>query len=245
MSRFYVPRENVRENEIVVDGKEAHHILDVMRMRDGDKVVVFDGTGNEYTGFIKNVNTRFKKLTVEIVRTEKPSAESSPEVVLAQAIPKKNKMDYIVEKATELGASGIIPVVSERTIVRPGDSSAAKKVERWRKIAVEAAKQCGRQDVPEITDITDYAELIRGADLYDLILLACLRGDTVSIRSPLEGLTSGRILVLIGPEGDFTTEELHLADTNNCRFVSLGKRVMKSDTAGLFVLSILNYEFSL
>ena len=245
MRRFYVPKKNVRKDEIIVDGKEAHHILDVMRMRDGDQVVMFDGTGKEYTGFIKEADRKKRKMIIEIVRTEKPVAESAPEIILAQAIPRQGKMDYIIEKATELGASRVVPLISERTIARPGDPAACKKkVIRWRKIAVEASKQCGRTTVPVIDEIAEYREMAGQIDLYDMTLLACLTGETVSIKESLDDFKSGKILVFIGPEGDFTQEERLMANRGNCKFVSLGKRVLRSDTAGLFVLSAINYEFS-
>jgi 16S rRNA (uracil1498-N3)-methyltransferase len=244
MSRFYVPEGNIRKNEITIDGKEAHHIIDVMRLKETDKVVVFDGTGNEYTGFIKGIDPHLKNVSVEVVRVERPAPESIPEVILAQAIPKKSKMDYIVEKASELGASRVIPLVTERTIVRPDSASSKRKVERWRKIAVAAAKQCGRTSIPKITKISTYGEALKNIDQYDLAIMACLSGETVSIRESLAGIKAGKIIVFIGPEGDFTDGEIEMFNESNCKHVSLGQRVLKSDTAGLFVLSVLNYEFS-
>ena len=245
MSRFYVPKENVGKNEIIVRGKEARHILDVMRLRDNDKIVVFDGTGKEYAGFIKKTDKRSRKVVIEIIRVDRPSLENTPEVTLAQAIPKKDKMDYIVEKATELGVARIIPLVTDRTIVRPGDAGGKKKIDRWRKKAIEASKQCGRRSVPDISEIRAYKDLLGSIDQYDLVLMACLAEGTVFLKKALTGFEAGRILVFIGPEGDFTPEEMRMADKDNCKFVSLGRRVLRSDTAGLFVLAALNYEFKI
>jgi len=245
VSRFYVPPHNVKNNSIDVTGREAHHILDVMRLKEGDEVVIFDGTGREYSGFIKEADKKHKKAVVQIVKTECPLKDSLPEIILAQALPKKSKMDYIVEKATELGVSQVIPLISERTIVRPKGDSGIKKVERWKKISLEAAKQCGRVDTPLIHAIMPFDLLAGKVSHYDLTLLACLQDENISIKEAVKGMSSGKILILIGPEGDFTTKEIMMADHDNCRFVSLGKRVLKSDTAALFVLSVLNYEFSL
>ncbi len=244
MSRFYVPPEKAGEKEIVIDGKEAHHILDVMRMRDGDTVVVFDGTGNEYVGFIKEANRTLKRLVVDVVRTERPSLRRVPEATLAQSIPKKAKMGYIIEKATELGVARVVPLVTDRTIVRPDDAGCRTKVERWRKIAVEASKQCGRTNVPGIDDVTEYRDMLTRVDQYDLVLVACLTDNTIPLKEALKGFKTGNVLIFIGPEGDFTSEEVKMAGAENCRFVSLGKRVLRSDTAGLFLLSVLDYEFS-
>ncbi len=245
MSRFYVPPHNIGERYITIDGEEAHHVIDVMRLKDGDTVVVFDGTGDEYSGFIAKIDTRDRKVTVEIVRSEKRSSSSAADVTLAQAIPKKGKMDHVVEKATELGVSRIIPMVTERTIVRPDETGAEKNSSRWERIAVEAAKQCGRTSLPIVEAVTTYKEVAAHADEYDLCLFACLSERVMPLKASLAGFKSGKIIVFIGPEGDFTPEEISLmADKGNCRTVSLGKRVLKSDTAGLFVLSVLDYEFS-
>lgn len=243
MSRFYVPKENIGDKEIIIEGKEAHHILDVMRLEEGDEVVVFDGTGSEYTGRIKNANTSNKKIIIEIMFTERPSREPIPEITLAQAIPKKCKIEYIIEKATELGVHHVIPIVSQRTIVRPHELSSKRKLERWQKIAVEASKQCGRITIPIIDKITIYKDLLARLDDYDLILLACLRECTIPIKEALKDFKPGKILVFIGPEGDFTAQEIEMIRHYNCKFITLGRRVLKSDTAGIFVLSVLNYEY--
>ncbi|RKY42688.1 MAG: 16S rRNA (uracil(1498)-N(3))-methyltransferase [Candidatus Makaraimicrobium thalassicum] len=245
MNRFYVPGTNIRKGEIMIDGEEAHHMMDVIRLQDGDKVVIFDGTGNEYTGFIKKTGRRPRRVIVEIVRTERPSVESIPKVTLAQAIPRKGKMDYIVEKATELGVFRLIPLVSERTVVRPDAAGCRRKTGRWRKIAIETSKQCGRSSIPVVDEITGFGEIARQIDQYDLALLAGFMHNAVSIKESLAGFRTGDILVFIGPEGDFSPEEIRMADRDNCRFVSLGSRILKSDTAGLFVLSAVDYEFSL
>ena len=242
MSRFYAHKENVRDNIIVIDGQEAKHILNVMRLGENDKVVVFDGTGKEYTGFIKE--TKPKSLTVEIVSVRTPKYGKLPEITLVQALPKKGKMDYIVEKATELGVKSIIPVLSERTIVKIDEDKASLKSDRWRKIAHEAAKQCGRTDVPEVSDAKKFYDIIKKISDFDLAFMGCLSDDTVNLRDAISGFTSGKVIIFIGPEGDFSPEEIKIAKEANCKTVTFGKRVLKSDTAGLYVLSVLNYEFS-
>lgn len=242
MPRFFAPKENVKGNLIYIDGQEARHILNVMRLRENDKVIVFDGTGKEYTGFIKQ--TKPKSLTVEIISTRAPKVDTLPEITLAQAILKKEKMDYVIEKATELGVHGIIPLVSERTIVRFESDKAIDKLTRWKKIAIEAAKQCGRCDVPEIKDVQKFYNAIDNINNFDLALMGCLSEDTIAFKEAVSDFKTGKIIVFIGPEGDFTPDEILMAKDTSCKFISLGKRILKSDTAGLFVLSVLNYEFS-
>lgn len=242
MARFFSPKNNIKDDLIHIDGQEARHILNVMRLKENDKVVVFDGTGKEYAGFIKQ--TKPKSLTVEIITTRIPKTEALPNVTLAQAIPKKEKMDYVVEKATELGVAGIIPVVSERTIVRLESDKAINKLARWKKITREAAKQCGRSRVPEIKDVQKFYNVIDNINNFDLALMGCISEEAIGLKEAVSDFKTGKIIVFIGPEGDFTPDEILMAKDTSCKLISLGKRVLKSDTAGLFVLSVLNYEFS-
>ena len=242
MSRFYVPKECVRGNSIHINGKEAHHITDVMRLKALDKVVTFDGTGKEYIGFIKEVKA--KSVTVEIVETKSPSGKESSKVTLIQAIPKRDKMDYIVEKSTELGVYSVIPVVTGRTIPDWDEAKKSAIVERWSKIAREASKQCGRSDIPAISQIRNFSDIASDAAGYDLALIAALDDNAVKLKNTLNPFGGGKVAIAIGPEGDFTPDEIKLAKKSGFKLVNLGSRVLKSDTAGLFVLAILNYELT-
>jgi len=242
MSRFYVPAESVKGNSITISGKEAHHIIDVMRLKKLDKVVTFDGTGREYVGFIKEIKHR--ALIVEIVETRSPFGRASYRITLIQAIPKKDKMDYIVEKSTELGVHSIVPVITNRTVPAWDGSKMDAHVERWRKIAKEAAKQCGRADLPAVCEITNFHDAMKNASDYDFKLIAALSDEAVPFKSALDNFNGGRVGVAIGPEGDFTPAEVKEAKEAGFMVASLGSRVLKSDTASLAVLAILNYEFT-
>ena len=249
MSRFYVPREAVKGNQILISGKEAHHILDVMRLKISDETIVFDGTGKEYIS--KVIEAGRKSLLLEIIKVRDVTNREKYGVTLIQAIPKKDKMDYIVEKATELGVCNIIPVTTARTIP---DWSEVKKVgivERWRKISVEAAKQCGRLDIPEIRPIMDFKKAITGAvyanensgNTAPVYMIAALSDKAIKLKDVLKSCNAGRIAVAIGPEGDFTPEEILDAQGIGFKIVSLGPRVLKSDTAGLALIAMINYEY--
>lgn len=242
MSRFYVPKESVSGGYIRITGGQAHHIVDVMRLKKLDKVVTFDGTGKEYTGFIKDIKGR--SVTVEIVETRTPSGRDTSKITLIQAIPKKDKMDYIAEKATELGVSAIIPLITRRTIPDWDQAKMAAHAARWRKIATEASKQCGRTDIPKIDEVKSFSGLAAGVSDYDLALIAALDDKAESLKDVLASFKGGRIAVAIGPEGDFTPGEVAEAVKAGFKLVNLGSRVLKSDTAGLAVLAILNYELS-
>lgn len=243
MSRFYVPSENIKDKVICVRGDEAHHIVKVMRLKENDEVTVFDGTGREYSGYIEKVDARGKKVTVRVVSVKTPATGSMPHVTLAQAIPKKKKMDYIVQKATELGVSVILPLLSDRTIVKPGLARSEKMVSRWERLAMVASKQCGRSKIPEIMEPEAFLSLASRLKEFDIVLLAVPGSEEGSFKRVFQNFTSGKVLVIIGPEGGFSKEELGFASSPNCYNVSLGKRILKSDTAGLFILSVIVYNF--
>lgn len=239
MSRFFVPKEFVKGNSIHINGKEAHHILDVMRLKVSDEVTVFDGTGKEYVGIVRE--SGHKSLEVEIKEIRKSADKESYSVTLIQAIAKKDKMDYIAQKATELGVACIVPVVTARTIPDWNDEKKTNMVERWRRISHEAAKQCGRLDIPQILPIMELGKAITGA-VYDLKLIAALSDEAIKIKDVLKGRDGVKIVVAIGPEGDFTPKEIEEAVRTGFKVVNLGSLTLKSDTAGLAVLSMINYE---
>ncbi|MFA5146318.1 MAG: 16S rRNA (uracil(1498)-N(3))-methyltransferase [Candidatus Omnitrophota bacterium] len=243
MGRFYVPPEAVKGKTVIISGREAHHIINVMRLKRSDGVVTFDGSGREYAGIIKDI--RGKTVEVEIISTREPVRGTGLQVTLVQALPKKEKMDYIVEKGTELGVASIIPVMTERTIVDWDGPRRQGAVARWRKIATEAAKQCGRADIPLIADVTELKGFFNAPPERDAGIIAALSEDAAPLKEVLGAYRSARrISVLIGPEGDFTPHEIKEAKDKKFRVVNLGPRVLKSDTAGLAVLAIIDYELS-
>jgi len=242
MSRFFVPKDSVKGNVISVTGEEAHHIADVMRLKAKDKVVTFDGTGKEYIGIIKEIGK--KSIIIDVSGTREAIKTSAPRTTLIQAIPKREKIEYLIEKATELGVGAILPVLTERTIPDWDEDKKASRVVRWRKIAREASKQCGRLDIPRITEIMRFSDIINDEKFSGLKLIAVLQDDTEPIRKVLKDFKGDDVYIAIGPEGDFTPDEVKYALERGFKPVSLGLRVLKSDTAGLFALSAINYEYS-
>ena len=237
MSRFFVPRASVKGNTISVSGEEAHHILDVMRLKLSDSVTTFDGTGKEYTGVITKADKR--SLVIEVKKVREYKQEPGSHITVIQAIPKRERIEYFIEKATELGVSGIIPVTTARTIPDWSDEKKVSHVERWRKLAREASKQCGRLDIPEISKITEFKDLLVKMPKEGLKLIAALDERAVPIKALLRDFKGGSAIIAIGPEGDFTPDEVKMAVDSGFLIVSLGPRVLKSDTAGLFVLSVI------
>lgn len=243
MSRFYVKPESVKDTRIYVEKEESHHIIDVMRLSEGDRIVVFDGTGREYAGEIESIAN--KRVVINILERRSSKKKHPVSISLAQAVPKRDKMDLIVQKTTELGVDEIIPVETARTIVRLKGKRRDFKIGRWEKIAVEASKQSGRADLPEIKEITPFEKIIESIDRFDIAIIPCLSEKAISIKSALEkAKRPKRALVIIGPEGGFSDDEIRRAAEKGALPVTLGPLVLKSDTAAIAAVSILNHEFS-
>ncbi len=246
MSRFYVPPECVTIGKIIIRGGELHHARDVMRLATGDAIVVFDGTGKEYHGIIQKVDK--EQMTVTIKKTVERKSEGC-RLILVQALPKSDKMDLIVEKATELGVERVIPVTTERTVVRPDTKKENLKVERWRKIALIAAKQCGRTTIPEVMPITGFEDSLKALNDSEIKIIPCLYENTKALKEVLRE-AQGKVLrqqgksavIFIGPEGDFVKKEVEAAKAIGAIPVSFGREILRSETAAICALSVLNYE---
>jgi len=239
MSRFFVPPESVTGQRIMIRGEELHHARDVMRLVKGDAIVVFDGSGKEYHGIIEGVGKQ--EMAVAINKTVERRGAGA-RLTLVQALPKSDKMDLIVEKATELGVDRIIPVITERSVVRADEKKAVSKVSRWRKISLVASKQCGRTKMPEICDIISFGGSLEKVRDSELKIIPCLYEEAVGFKEALSGKKPGSAVIFIGPEGDFTTKEVDAAKGTGFVPVSLGDEILRSETAAICALSILNYE---
>jgi 16S rRNA (uracil1498-N3)-methyltransferase len=242
MHRFYLPPAAWRAKPLQLDAAESHHALDVLRLERDNRVTVFDGRGEEMTASI----ARIEKGRVELHRiTGHKSPPLRCQITLGQAIPKGKNMDLIVEKATELGASAIQPLVSERAVVQYSAEEAPKKAEKWQRSAIEAAKQCGQNWLPEVATPVTPKAFFHSLPRYDLLLIASLQPGARSLKAVLREHGSapiGKVLVLVGPEGDFTPAEISLALSHGCQPITLGPIILRTETAALYCLSILSHE---
>ena len=245
MHRFYVARENWNPGALTLTGPEAHHCRNVLRLEAGDKVVLFDGRGREVTAEISAADSS------EIRLRKLHEAKSPPlrcQITLGQAIPKGKNMDLIVQKAVEIGAAEIAPILSDRTVVRLDEESAASKQSKWQTIAIEAAKQCGQNWLPQVHPPQTMAQFFENRWHFDLQLIGSLQSDAVHLKKILaeycaeHGDRPAGVLMLVGPEGDFTPAELSLARSHGCRPITLGPIVLRVETASIYCLSILSYE---
>ncbi|MCE9610013.1 MAG: 16S rRNA (uracil(1498)-N(3))-methyltransferase [Chthoniobacter sp.] len=242
MPRFYIPPHIWNPDKLALDDGETHHALSVLRMQAGDRATVFNGQGAEAT--VELVSVEKGRVVLQRISAGK-SAPLSCELVLAQAIPKGKNMDLIVEKATELGAAAIVPLMSERTIVRAAAGEALAKRDKWQRVAVEAAKQCGQNWLPRVLTPQTPKEFFQSGETFDVMLIASLQPDARPIKEALAQATAQqprRVLILVGPEGDFTPAEVGLAKAHGCHPVTLGPIILRTETAAIYCLSVLGHE---
>lgn len=245
MHRFYIPAENWDLDQLVLDEAESHHALDVLRLKQGNRAVVFNGEGIEATVEITGIG----KHRVGLRKIQHSTTAPLPcRITLAQAIPKGKNMELIIEKATELGAAEIIPLLSERTVIQLDAKDAVKKQEKWQVVAIEACKQCGQNRLPAVRRPLTPKEFFNTNPRFDLMLIASLQPDAKPLKNILAGFEGGHnkrpasALILVGPEGDFTPAEIALAKIGGCSPVSLGPIVLRTETAAIYCLSVLGYE---
>ena len=252
-TRCFVSPAAWNESEICLSPEEEHHLLDVLRARLGDTVVIFDGQGREAQALlvpaVREPDAKRKRgqsgIALRVVKMG-DSARPPVSLTLAQALPKGQRMDWIVEKAAELGASVILPIVTERVVTRLTEKQKVERRDRWNRVALSAAKQCGRNWVPEIRPVCNFADAIPSCSKADLFLVGALTPDTRLLRTILEESRARNphsIALLIGPEGDLTPSELVEAQRAGAVPVSFGTIVLRVETAALFGLSVLASEF--
>ena len=233
--RIYCPRANITGNRIIIlDPGQIHHLSSVKRLKKGDRVVVFDGESQEYECVIDSIAKNKVELLVGKVR-KAMSAELA--LTLACALPKKVKMDYIIEKTVELGVDRIIPIKTERTIVEYSPEKAKEKLKRWQAIAIEASKQCGRIKLPEIKPVSGFDKIVSQVKNYELAVIPHLGPGNKSLKEIFCDSKPSSLIIFIGPEGDFSGREIKLAKENGCIGVSLGDLVLKVDTAAISVIA--------
>ena len=246
MPKFFINTENIKNNEeIWVIGNDVNHLKNVLRKKVNDKIIICNSdTRENYECIIKDIEEN--KIICKILSKEKSVSESKLNITIFQGLPKADKMELIIQKCTELGVKYIVPVDTKRTIVKLKDKDKQTKVLRWQKIAEVAAKQSGRDIIPKIENIVDMSKL--EFKEYDKILVLYENEERVSIKQEIEKLKklnkeNLNIGIVIGPEGGLDEDEIEkIKLKNNVSVVTLGKRILRTETVALVVSGILMYE---
>lgn len=236
MPKFFIP-EQPKDKTVKVAGDLKNHILKSLRMKAGDNLILCDGKSNDYQCIIKNTSNN--ELVLEILNKECSASEPTLKVHLYQALPKGNKFETIIQKSVELGVNEITPVLTSRCISRPDDGRTKKKIERWNSIAKSAAEQSGRGIIPKVNQIKNYSEAIKGLDKSDVNIIFYECGGT-NLSEIINDKTKNASII-IGSEGGFSPSEIELAKLNGVKPATLGKRILRCETAPLSALSILMF----
>ena len=245
MARFFVNSSNVCDNIITIYGKDAFHIARSLRMAVGDTITVCDESGTEHLCSLSKI--RDDECLCEIISSKEGASESPVHITLYMAYPKGDKLEVVVQKSVELGVSKVVPFESSRCIKRPSADKSDKITERLSRIAEEAAKQCGRSLLPQISKMLKLSEVISKIGEYDLTLF-CYEGEgATSLKSVLNsyGRGAGKIAVIIGSEGGFSKDEAEAIVTAGAKCVNLGPRILRCETAPDYCLSAISYHFEL
>ncbi|WNR46367.1 16S rRNA (uracil(1498)-N(3))-methyltransferase [Paenibacillus roseipurpureus] len=249
MQRYFLPVEQFHgdTNTVTIEGDDAHHLGRVMRAEVGDEVICSNGVDREVLVRITQLDKGI--VTADIVEELAMDAEASVSVWIAQSLPKGDKMELIIQKGTEIGATRFLPFLSERTIVQYDAKKEAKRTERWQKIAKEAAEQAHRNRVPQIEAVYTWKQLLQRAKEADVAWICYEKEDGQQLKPAIQAaLAAGQlgpgkqVVIAVGPEGGFTEQEIKQAEEAGFRSVSLGNRILRTETAAMVGLTCLFYE---
>lgn len=242
MARFFVSEQSIQNGTVVITGPDVKHIARVLRLEAGDLIEICPGDGREFTAAIREITNR--DVTCEITATKSVAVEAPVRVTLYQGLPKGEKMELIIQKSTELGVSRIIPVTCERTVVKLDQKKALERQIRWQRVAVEAAKQSRRTVIPEVAAPVSFSQALDqiGSDV--LAIMPWEEEQAKGIGPVLKAGAGERrsVAVFIGPEGGFSREEAVAAQARGVVPVSLGPRIMRTETAGIVAVALILYE---
>lgn len=247
MYKFFVTEKQIEGDKAKIIGEDVNHIANVLRLKKKDKIILCNkDEGCSYETEIVEVSK--ESITCNIVSKTLENVESNVNVDIYQGLPKMDKMEYIIQKATELGVKNIYPVTMARSIVKLDDKTALKKVDRWNKIAEVAAKQSKRDFIPNIKNVINIENICQNAEKYDIILIAYENEKINTLKAELNKLNREKelkIAVVIGPEGGIDEKEVKKLVDIGGKCITLGKRILRTETASLVILSNIIYEFEL
>ena len=246
MPKFFVKSNQIEEDKIIITGEDVNHIKNVLRLSSDDDIQICDiDTSINYICKISSIDN--DKIECNILNQIDSEAESNVHINVFQGLPKSDKMELIIQKSVELGINEITPVEMKRCVVKIEDKAKSKKIERWQKISEVAAKQCGRDRVPKINNVTNIKNICNLVSEYDIVLLAYENEEENTLKNELLKLKNEtneklRIGIIIGPEGGLDKEEVEFLKANGAKPITLGKRILRTETVAFVLTSIIMYE---
>lgn len=242
MYHFFAKKENIFENYILIDGDDVKHLRNVLRIRPGERIIMSSGENIDYYCVVSDIEEN--RIIASIESVDKEGRELPVRIYLFQGLPKGDKMEFIIQKAVELGAYEIIPVAMKRSVVKLDSKKSESKVKRWNLIAESAAKQSKRSVLPLVNDVMTFKQAAEYAKKLDIVLMPYECADGMqSTKELINSIRPGQSVgIFIGPEGGFDGEELTAAHDNKFSIITLGKRILRTETAGMMLLSVLMYN---
>ena len=244
MPKFFINNEQIKDNKIKIIGEDVNHIANVLRKQIGDTLNICNNITSE--NFLCQIKTIDKEcILCDIIENEKNETEPKAKITIFQGLPKAEKMELIIQKCTELGVSNFVPVSMERCVVKLDSKTENKKIERWQKIAETAAKQSGRNIIPKVENLINLQKLCNLIKKYDIVLLAYENENEYTLKKALKALENKQNLhigVIIGPEGGIDSEEVEQLKKSGATSITLGKRILRTETVGISISSIILYE---
>jgi len=242
MDRFFVKQENLQGEKVVLVGQQAHQINNVLRKKAGEHIIVLDNLGAEYEIELQTIKK--EKVTGQIKENRKAVGEPVAEITLYQSLLSRENFEWVLQKCTEVGVTSFVPIVTERSIVRRQDAITPRKLSRWRDIITEAAEQSGRGRIPQLEQAVNFVDAVSGLGDFDHCLIGTLGVTGSNVREVLRTFSAEPITValFIGPEGGFTDKEVTVACSKGATAFSLGKRILRTETAAVVASAVILYE---
>jgi len=242
MHRFFVSGENLRGGQVVLAGKQTHQIRNVLRMVPGDQIIVLDNIGYEYVAALTDV--AWQRVVGRIINKQPAQGEPRTQITLYQSLLARDKFEWVLQKCTEVGVTCFVPMVTQRSIVRRSQAITPARLARWKSIVTEAAEQSGRGKIPQLECPINFADALAGLAAFDGCLIASPQAGSCTLREILQAARTEpvSIALLIGPEGGFSDEEIAAACSKGAAAVSLGKRILRTETAAVVACAVILYE---
>ena len=244
MPRFFVPPESIVDNTVTLNGADAKHLIRVLRCEVGQELILSDNQGNDYDVIIRRIDREADSVETSVISRKENETENNISITLFQGIPKADKMDFIIMKSTELGVNKIVPVDTKYCVAKIPPQKIQAKTQRFQKIADEAAKQCQRGKIPKVSAPVSYHGALEMVSSFDLVLIAYELETVNHLRNVInQHQAAKKIALFVGPEGGFAEEEVFEAVEKGAVSITLGKRILRTETAGISLISMLLYAF--